>query len=186
MPEPGPVTPSTRGGGFQVRPASALAVLRLKSWRPFRGGSAPLKLAGIALPASVGAVAEGLPRVLCTGPGEWLLVYAPSEGARLRNILAPELTSQGFALVDLTDGLAVFEVSGSHVREVLAKSCGLDFDSRYFGAGHCARTRFAQISVVIDCAESLGVFQLYVPRSYAPYLKNWLLDAAVGLVDSLT
>jgi sarcosine oxidase subunit gamma len=184
MPESRLVAATGEEGAFHVRPASARAVLRLKSWRAFRAGSAPLKLA-VALPASVGEVSGGLPRVLCTGPGEWLLVSPQTGVARLRNILAPELTTQELALVDLTDGLTVLEVSGSHVRAVLAKSCGLDFDSRHFGSEHCARTRFAQIPVVIDCTEISGVFQLYVPRSYAPYLKNWLLDAAVEFGDSL-
>jgi sarcosine oxidase subunit gamma len=186
MPESRLVASTSEDGAFHVRLASARAVLRLKSWRPLRADSAPFTLAGVALPSSVGVVSEGLPRALCTGPGEWFLVYAPTGVARLRDILAPELTTQGLALVDLTGGLTVFEVWGSHVRAVLAKSCGLDFDPRHFGAEHCARTRFAQIRVVIDCTEISGVFQLYIPRSYAPYLENWLLDAAVEFGDLFT
>ena len=157
---------------FHLRPASPRAVLRVKSWQlaTARGDRSPRS----AFADSVGAVIQGSLRVLCTGPGEWLLVCPPIGVARLRNVLAPELTTQGLALVDLTDGLAVFEVSGSAVREVLAKGCGLDFDPRCFAAGQCARTRFAQIPVVIDCTQESGVFELYVPRSYAHYLKDWL------------
>ena len=180
MPESRLVAATAEDGAFHVLPASARAVLRLKSWRSFRADSAPFALAGIALPASVGVVTEGLPRVLCTGPGEWLLVYAPTGVARLQDILAPELTTQGLALVNLTDGLTVFEVSGSHVRSVLAKSCGLDFDPRHFGAEHCARTRFAQIPVVIDCIQDSRIFELYVQQSYAHYFHERLRDAGMG------
>jgi sarcosine oxidase subunit gamma len=185
MPELGLFTPSARGAAFEMRPASARTVLRLKTWQSGRTGVAPLVVAGCELPDLVGSVSQASSRVLCTGPGEWLLVSAPTAAAQLRNVWAAELTTHNLALVDLTDGLAVFEVSGSRVREVLAKSCGLDVDPRRFAAGHCARTRFAQIPVVIDCIQDAGRFELYVPRSYAPYLKNWLLDAAVEFGDSL-
>jgi sarcosine oxidase subunit gamma len=110
------------------------------------------------------------------------MVYAPTRIARLRSILAPELAAaQSLALVDLTAGLVVFEVSGSAVREILAKSCGLNFHPRRFGPGHCARTRFAQIPVVIDCIQDPGIFELYAPRSYLHYLKDWVCDAAQGI-----
>src|SRR5580693_5837468 len=123
------LAPHTMGDrAFHVRPASARAVLRLKSWQLKRSEGTPLVLAGCELPGAVGTETEGMPRVLCTGPGEWLVVYAQTGVTRLRHILAPDLKPQCLALVDLTDGLAVLEVSGSGVREVLAKSCGLDFD----------------------------------------------------------
>ena len=162
---------------FQVRTATGRTVVRLKSWRAARIDRAPLALAGCALPDSVGTVTDGLPRVLCTGPGEWLLVYAPTSTARLRNILAPELSFQSLVLVDLTDGLVVLEVSGSSSRDVMARSCGLDLQR--FCAGQCARTRFAQIPVVIDCVQDPETFHLYAPRSYATWLTQWLRDARV-------
>jgi heterotetrameric sarcosine oxidase gamma subunit len=165
---------------FHLQPASRRTVLRVKSWHCDRTGDMPRLFVD-----SVGAVIQGSVRVLCTGPGEWLLVSPPIGAARLHNVLAPELTTHGLALVDLTDGLAVFEVSGSAVREVLAKSCGLDLDRLRFRAGQCARTRFAQIPVVIDCTQDSGIFELYAPRSYAHYLKDWLLDAAVGFEGSV-
>jgi sarcosine oxidase subunit gamma len=169
------------GQRFQVRTAQARTIVRLKSWQPSRTDRTPLALAGCTLPDSVGRVTEGLPRILCTAPDEWLLVYAPTSVARLRNILAPELSAQSLVLVDLTDGLVVLEVSGTGVRDVIARSCGLDLDPQQFRAGQCARTRFAQIPVVIDCIQDPGVFHLYAPRSYATWLTDWLNDARIGL-----
>jgi heterotetrameric sarcosine oxidase gamma subunit len=176
MPE-WPATYAEREEPFRLRPASARSVLRVKSWLP-HSPTMPLILGGCVLPHSVGAVTEGSPRVLTTGPADWLLSHSPTRVERLRNVWAPELTTKNLALVDLTDGLAVLEASGSRVREILSKSCGLDFAPRYFGAGHCARTRFANIPVVIDCLEDSGIFCLYVPRSYRHYLQTWLVDAA--------
>jgi heterotetrameric sarcosine oxidase gamma subunit len=107
-----------------------------------------------------------------------LLSGSPTPVDRLRNGWAPELTAQHLSLVDLTPGLAVLELSGSEVRDVLAGSCGVDFEVRQFPEGSCARTRLAQIPVVIDCIQGSGTFELYVPRSYESYLTNLLLDAA--------
>jgi heterotetrameric sarcosine oxidase gamma subunit len=186
MPELRPAAPSTRDSVFHLQPASVRTVLRVKSWAAERTGAAPLALAGSRLPDGVGPVIEGPPRVLCTGPGEWLMVHPPSiDFTRLRNVWAPELTAQNLALVNLTDGLVVFEVSGSAVRDVLSKSCGLNFHPRRFGPGHCARTRFAQIPVVIDCTQDSGVFELYAPRSYAQYLTHWLSDASAEFAQNV-
>jgi sarcosine oxidase subunit gamma len=67
---------------------------------------------------------------------------------------------------------------------VLSKSCGLDFHPRRFALGHCARTRFAQIPVLIDCVDALPRFELYVQKSYSHYLEDWLIDAALEFEDS--
>ena len=166
--------------GFQVRAGSSRTVLRVASWEAGRVGDAQKVLAGCKLPGAVDTVIEELPRVLCTAPGEWLLIYPPTGVARLRNILAPELAAQSLVLVDLTDGLVVLEIAGSAGREVLGRCCGLDFDLRRFGAGKCARTRFAQISVVIDCIHEPSSFTLYAPRSYAAWLTDWLCDVGFG------
>jgi heterotetrameric sarcosine oxidase gamma subunit len=174
-------TSSPDDGTFQVRPASARSVLRVKSWQSHRAGGAPLVLGGYELPDSVGEVTVESSRVLCTGPGEWLIVRRPADVSRLRNVWAPELSAQCLALVDLTAGFSVLELLGSDVRKVLAKSCSLDVDPRCFRAGHCARTRFAQLPVVLDCIQDPGVFELYVARSNAQFLNAWLSDAAQGL-----
>src|SRR4051812_8511189 len=128
--------------------------LRLKSWLPeHTQGGKPVVLAGQELPSQVGGILQGPMRVLCLGPGDWLIVSHEHTGSSMRAHFAPDLSEQGLALVDLTDGLAALEVSGSAAREVLSKGCGLDFHPRSFPPGRCARTRFAQIPVVIECLD---------------------------------
>jgi sarcosine oxidase subunit gamma len=70
-------------------------------------------------------------------------------------------------------------VRGSAARELLSKGCGLDLHPESFPAGHCARARFAQIPVVIECLEEPPRFEMTVARSYLQYLQSWLEDAAV-------
>ena len=153
--------------------------LRLKSWLPeYVSGSKPVVLAGQELPSQVGATLSGPMRVLCVGPGEWLLASHEDQASSLRDRVESDLPKYGIALVDLTDALSGLEVRGPTMREVLSKGCGLDLDPRTFPPGRCARTRFAQIPVVVECLDDPPRFQLHVARSYLHYLHSWLIDSA--------
>ena len=165
--------------GVKVMAVSGRTSLRLKSWLPeHTKGARAVTLGGRALPSQVGATLSGPTQVLCVGPGEWLLVSQEREAPSLRESLEPDLSAQGLVCVDLTDGLAVLEVRGAAVREILSKGCGLDFHPHSFPAGRCARTRFAQIPLVVACFDEPPRFELYVARSYFHYLHSWLTDAA--------
>jgi sarcosine oxidase, subunit gamma len=167
----------------QITAMSARAVLRLKSWLPeHSSGAQPVMLAGGELPSQVGATVSGPLRILCVGPGEWLIVSHERRASKLREDIESDLTRYGLALVELTHGLAGLEVRGCDAREVLSKGCGLDFHPRAFRVGRCARTRFAQIPVVIDCLDESPRFELYVARSYFHYMHSWITAAAAAAV----
>src|SRR5215213_6271863 len=166
----------------QITAISGRSVLRLRSWlREFSRGGKPVMLHGRELPAQVGQILTGEVRALCVSPGEWLVVSTQSNS---RRPLPPDESTQGLVLVDLTDGLAIIDVGGFAARAILSKGCGLDLHPRSFPAGRCARTRFAQIPVVVECLEP-SRFELYVARSYRHYLHSWLEDAAVEFGDAL-
>jgi sarcosine oxidase, subunit gamma len=154
----------------RIEPIAPRAVLRLTSW----SGA----LSDTDLPSRVGMTVPGAARALCVAPGEWLFISHEQDASNLREAFSPGLLQEGAVLVDSTDGIAAFAVEGPAVRDVLAQGCGLDFHPRSFPPGQCARTRFAQIAVVLDCLDEAR-FELYVSRSYAHYLQAWLLDAAV-------
>jgi len=160
---------------------SARTVLRLKSWLPQHiNAEKPVVLAGRELPSQVGAALSAPLRVLCVGAGEWLVVSHERQASALRADIEADLTTYGLALVDVTHGLTGLAVRGCAAREMLSKGCGLDFDPRSFVVGRCARTRLAQIPVVIDCLDTPPRFELYVARSYFQYLHSWLTDAAAA------
>jgi heterotetrameric sarcosine oxidase gamma subunit len=128
------------------------------------------------LPDRVGVVRPGRLRILCLSPVEWLLVQG--DGGETQSPSAAAASSDDSrVLTDLSAGLSVLEVSGAAVRHVLNQACSLDFDAKAFPPDHCARTRFAQIPVVIDFIQSPDRFELYVARSLSFYLCNWLEDA---------
>ena len=170
----------SEAGPVRIRAVTGRTVLRLKSWA---AGSAQtcqkIRIAGLDLPQEVGAVGAGELRALCTGPSDWLLVAPGSLSLPARGAIEADCVRECLALVDLSSGLSVLEVSGPGTRQVLAKGCGLDFDLRSFAHPQCTRTRLAQLAVVIDAHEGGDAFDLCVARSHASWLKEWLTDSAL-------
>jgi sarcosine oxidase, subunit gamma len=178
MPEPvqsGKPTESSRG--VQIDGVTGRSLLLLKSWTP--AAEPRIQVAGVELLAKVGTTVPGEPRVLCTGPSEWLLVGTKVLPWPERGRIETDCGRHGIALADVSSGLAVLAVRGAASRDVLSRGCGLDLDPRAFSCPHCARTRFAHIAVVIDAIQGPDAFELYVAESYVHYLTTWLNDAAM-------
>lgn len=172
---------------FEV--ARRCVALEIRSWLPeHKAGGGTVTLDGRELPGEVGATLPGALHVLALAPGEWLLVSndpsAIGSVAAVTQRFAASLAKQGAVLTDATDGLAVVNISGSAARDVLSKGCGLDFHPQAFPVGRCARTRFAQLPVIVDHVDAAPSFDLYVARSYLRSLATWLEDAAVEFNSS--
>jgi sarcosine oxidase subunit gamma len=165
---------------FGISALAGRTALRLKSWLPGpTSGGRTVVLDGRELPSQVGETMPGQIRVLCLGPGEWLIVSDVGGAFTVREQIEQELQQQGVALVDLTHGLGVLQVVGPETRELLSKGCGLDLHPRSFPPNRCASTRFAQIPVIVDCLDGPPRFDLYVARSYLGFLQSWLADATI-------
>jgi heterotetrameric sarcosine oxidase gamma subunit len=169
------------GSSVHVDELPSRTVLHLTSFDPevFRGGQ-PRRFGSHELPGRVGLVRPGSPRILCLAPAEWWLVSSKSSNDENLAPALAALVGETWVLTDVSAGFSVLEVSGPEVRRVLNQGCSLDLDPQVFGPGSCARTRFAQIPVVIDLVKFPDRFELYVARSLSAYLKNWLEDA-VGM-----
>jgi heterotetrameric sarcosine oxidase gamma subunit len=150
----------------------------------YRRGAEAVVLDGRDLPRRGGDTLTGPLRVLCLAPGEWLILSGKSS-AELRAHLQAGLQQYGLAFVDWSDGYAGLALEGSAARTVLSKACGLDLDSHAFPPGRCARTRLAQLPVIVECRE-VARFELYVARSYAHYLRDWLLDAGAESAQGIS
>ncbi len=167
----------TRLPTVRVSRSQWITALRMKSWLPeHRRGAEPIQLGELLLPRRVGATSTGTIRVLCLAPGEWLIL-AQESSAELQARLQPSLRSQGLTFTDWSDGFATFVVEGSMARTLLAKGCGLDLHPQSFPEGRCARTRFAQLPVILQCL-STSRFEVAAARSYSSCLHEWLIDAA--------
>ena len=67
-------------------------------------------------------------------------------------------------------------MSGPASRTVLAMGCGIDLHPGAFSPGDCVRTNFAQVLLLIVAVGDKH-FELYVDRSEARYLSDWISGA---------
>jgi sarcosine oxidase subunit gamma len=140
---------------------------------------APAWLAGVPLPLQANRVAGmGALRTLWLGPDEWLVTAPPGLSPDLIGRLRRAVAGRRGAIVDLSADRAIIEIAGPHARTLLQKGTGIDLHPRVFAPGQCARTLFATLPVIIDQVGAGPVYRLFVPRSAARWLAEWLIDAA--------
>ncbi|HUF21067.1 MAG TPA: sarcosine oxidase subunit gamma family protein [Burkholderiales bacterium] len=116
-------------------------------------------------------------RCLWLGPDEWLVACDQGEKEHTAVLLRDRLAGQHTSVIDLGAAYAVLELRGAKARAVLAKACSLDFHPRAFRAGQCAQSNFARTQAIVMLEDDAPVFRLFVRRSFASYLAEWLLDA---------
>ncbi|MGE0300464.1 sarcosine oxidase subunit gamma [Pseudonocardia sp.] len=136
---------------------------------------------GVDLPARPDtwlAIDDG--RAVRLGPDEWLLtstVEAPHElEARVRAAVVPF----GGSAADVSAQRIALRLTGERVRDILAKGCAIDLHPRVFGRGRSAQTTLGLAGVVLLALSDTGDDYLVLVRSsFAGYLADWLLDAAL-------
>jgi sarcosine oxidase subunit gamma len=135
---------------------------------------------GLPLPkkALTSSVAEDL-MALWLGPDEWLLV-ARGQERPLDHMAREALSGRAASVVDVSDGLSVIAVEGPRARDLLARGCSLDLHPRVFADGAVARSLLAKAPVILHRRDK-DSFDLYVGRSFAEYLWQWLAVSASDL-----
>jgi sarcosine oxidase, subunit gamma len=161
--------------GIAVEPYVAMVDVRLDD-----PGAAAGRL-GVGLPTAPNTwVPAGAGRAVWLGPDEWLLTStteAPPElEARVRAAVVP----LGGSATDVSAQRTTLRLRGARVRDVLAKGCAIDLHPRAFGRGRSAQTTLGMAAVVLLALSDIGDDHLVLVRSsFAGYLADWLLDAAL-------
>jgi sarcosine oxidase, subunit gamma len=162
-----------------VKPLPDLcSIVRVQTWDS--QAVAPLtveRALGITWPMETGTVASGRADVICTGPTDWLVMTAHPDAAPLLQRLHETFGGSAFRATDLTQALALVEIAGPDARVLLAKGCALDLHPSRFAPGCAARSRFADMPVIVRCIRE-STFHCIVESSYRDYLILWLADAA--------
>lgn len=125
-------------------------------------------------------------RAIWLGPDEWLFTgetETPQElEARARAFaVLNEGSAVDVSVVDVSAQRITLRLTGSRVREVLAKGCSIDLHPRVFTAGRSAQTTLGQAGIVL-LALGEDDFLVLVRSSFAGYLADWLLDASLEYV----
>jgi sarcosine oxidase subunit gamma len=110
--------------------------------------------------------------ILSLAPSRWLAVYEDDA--------TPEPPPEAAAVVDTSHGWFRIRVSGRHSREILSAGIRIDLHEEEFPMGTGAPTAFRDIPVILHAIAEES-FDLYVLRSYAASLWEWLADTAMGI-----
>lgn len=166
---------------LQLRDIETAAMVRLHSLDDPESLAVAICETGITLPPGTGQAEGECPASLCLSPGEWLIVTEDKSAGELMQNFQALLDSNHTAVYDTSDGLALFRLSGPGAPWLLSKLSCLDFLAGCSAGQHCARTRMAQISVLVhyhETADDGFCFDLMVDRSMAAYLWALLLESA--------
>ena len=81
------------------------------------------------------------------------------------------------AVTNVSDHYTIFKLTGSNIFQVLSKGCPFDFNSESFGDNKVVQTILNHIDVIVH-KNNIHNSDLYVRRSFAYHLWNWLQDSS--------
>jgi len=120
---------------------------------------------------------------LWLGPNEWLIVSnekmsKETNTYELENVLYENISKTNLGSVtNVTDQFTIFSLSGSSIVKTLSKSSPFNFESGSFSNNKVVQTVLNHIDVTIHKKDENNI-DLYVRRSFAKHLWNWLKDSA--------
>ena len=108
-------------------------------------------------------------------PDEVLLLVPEKREFKVETQLR-ELMTGHFAIVNVTGGQTLLELSGKRAESILKKSSSYDIHPDNFPVGKVVTTIFAKSQAVLRRTGKES-FQLIVRRSFSDYLWKWMVDA---------
>ena len=162
--------------GITVEPFVAMADVRLGTVTTEASGAL-----GFDLPTAPNTwVPAGGGRAVWLGPDEWLLSSTTEAPEELEDRIRAAVLPLGGSATDVSAQRIGLRLRGARVRDVLAKGCSIDLHPLVFGRGSSAQTTLGQAGVVLLALSDAGDdYVLLVRSSFAGYLADWLLDAAL-------
>ncbi|MGE8362188.1 sarcosine oxidase subunit gamma [Pseudomonas sp.] len=168
----------SKSAGITLREKKLLGHLTLRGDAKdpaFAGGVH--KALGLELPVALTLVADGDTSLQWLAPDEWLLIVPSGTEFAVEQKLRAALEGLFFAVVNVSGGQTLLELSGPKVRQLLMKSTSYDVHPSNFPVGKAVGTHFAKSQLVIrHTAED--TWELVVRRSFSDYFWLWLQDAS--------
>ncbi|MDA0844371.1 MAG: sarcosine oxidase subunit gamma [Proteobacteria bacterium] len=129
-------------------------------------------------PAANTFTSAGERHAVWLGPDEFMIICEAGKDEELASSIQASFGNRHAAVTNITDALAAFHLKGAAVRQVLAKGCALDLHHSSFTSGDAAQTLLSHAAVTI-MALADDEFIVICRTSFASYLHDWLLDAAL-------
>lgn len=150
-----------------------------------RGDTAVIQAAGAAFGVPIPTLAcraEFQPprAALWLGPDEFLLLLPEAWVADTVATMTVALAALPHALVDIGQRQLALVVEGADAAALLNAGCPLDLDEALFPVNTSTRTLLGKAEIVL-WRMAADRFHLEVGRSFLPYVRAFLADAARGL-----
>ena len=113
--------------------------------------------------------------VRLTADQYWWIAAEDTAMRRFAAQLAPEVG----ALTSLSAGRVRLRIEGAQARDLLAKGIAIDLHPSQFAVGHSAQTGLHHTGVFLE-RTAADTYELFVPRTFAPSIKEWLTDASLS------
>jgi len=154
-----------------------VAILQVQAWPDSLSAAQGVigELLGSDVPALGHALATDAFVLAATGPGRFLIA---DQAGNLLERFQRTLPAGVGAVTELTHGRTILRLDGEAAAAVLAKCVAIDLDSAALPAGRLAQTMIHHIDVMLH-RRSESSFDLWVLRSFAEALAEWLLDAGM-------
>ena len=127
----------------------------------------------VSLPQMPGTYQRDDERLACwLGPDEWLLAMPDGKQTKVESDLRARLTGH-YSVVDVSGSHVRFLLAGREARTVLQQASPYDFHATVFAPGRCVQTVFAKATALV-VATAADEFELIVRASYADYVRRWM------------
>ena len=142
------------------------------------------KILGMILPKESCSISTK-EKITCMwlGPNEWLLVSNDtitndSNDYELERVLFNDISKKDLgAVTNVSDQYTIFNLTGSNIFEILSKGSPFNFNSDDFTNNKVVQTILNHVDVTIHKKDRSNV-DLYVRRSFAKHLWDWLKDSS--------
>lgn len=174
------IVASASGSAIDISEIQDIGLIDLRVLPKGRAGLAvAAKELGFSLPQSPRTSNSGRGRsALWWSVDQWIITSPRSRTQALAKKLETAFGHTHSMVTNVSDTRAIIRVSGGQVRETLMKGCCVDLLAADVIPGHVRRTQIAEIPAAIHCVSDEPLtFDIYVFRSYADYIWQWLAVA---------
>ena len=180
-----PISESHTYNNFSMKEKSPVAKINLRGNLENKDFvSTAGKILGMIIPKEPCSISTK-EKITCMwlGPNEWLLVSndmisKDSNDYELEKVLFNDISKKNLGSVtNVSDQYTIFNLTGSNIFEILSKACPFDFNSNSFANNKVVQTILNHMDVTIH-KKSENDVDLYVRRSFAKHLWNWLKDSS--------
>lgn len=158
----------------QVARIEGLAMITIRADLA-RAGDALAEATGLAMPDPTGITTDGTRSLGWMSPDELILILPQSDRDEVLQLLDQALTAEHALVADMSDARAVFDVTGPHADDVIAKLAPIDLPG--LGPATLRRSRAAQTAAAFWRIP--GGIRVIGFRSSADYLGMILAQAAL-------